>query len=468
MTWSDRYRESVPEGTGGSAADRDAAAARLVVVGLSAERAAAVAGWLAALPDDAVALRPADVPPDLAAGDPLDPLLAATEAGLCALTLLATCRWCGAAVHAAAAVCDLEPTMRCVGCELDQEVALDGTVEALFRPLAPRRRPAVEPGALRAGPRFRLHHFHPGARAPDARPYAEAVPDGLAFVGDLAGGAAVTFPVDGAAGDVLEVVTLPSGRAHVVVVGEGTLQPAVFRHGRFESGEQRAAPGALELRNEDPEPLAAMALWIARGGARLQPASLHGTSPARDVYLHPRARARLSSALVPTVPLGIRDATVWFSDAGGSTALYEQLGDVEAWRVVQAHFAALQDLVAAHGGAVVKTLGDAVLAAFSDPGAAFEAAALAARHGAAGLKLRVGLHRGPVLAVREADRPDLYGRTVNLAARLEAVARPGELCLVRSALDDPTVAARAEGWSRRTDTLALKGFRDPFEVVFLT
>ena len=116
--------------------------------------------------------------------------------------------------------------------------------------------------------------------------------------------------------------------------------------------------------------------------------------------------------------------TVVFTDVVGSTQMYGEAGDARAFRLVHDHFEALREVIALHRGAIVKTVGDAVMAVFVDPRDAVEAAL---RFGAAvaPLQLRVGMHRGPCIAVRANDRLDYFGATVNLASRVGHAARPG-------------------------------------------
>ena len=66
---------------------------------------------------------------------------------------------------------------------------------------------------------------------------------------------------------------------------------------------------------------------------------------------------------------------ILFSDLTGSTALYTALGDAAAFRLVDDHFDVLRASIAAHDGTIVKTMGDAVMAAFRDPVACARAAA---------------------------------------------------------------------------------------------
>ncbi len=152
----------------------------------------------------------------------------------------------------------------------------------------------------------------------------------------------------------------------------------------------------------------------------------------------------------PDLALNIRSQTVLFTDLKGSTELYDRIGDVEAYRIVREHFRELTAVTAAHSGAVVKTIGDAVMATFSKAlGATAAALEMQTRVAALNrelssrgveLGLRIGIHVGPVLIVNGDDRLDYFGQTVNIASRVQSLAAAGEICLTRAMLDAPGVA----------------------------
>jgi class 3 adenylate cyclase len=126
--------------------------------------------------------------------------------------------------------------------------------------------------------------------------------------------------------------------------------------------------------------------------------------------------------------LKITSLTFLFTDLKGSTELYERVGDLVAYDLVRAHFRILNEIIAAEAGAVVKTIGDAVMATFPTPDRAI-AAALRMRdamssikHGDHDLLLKIGIHEGPCLAVMVNDRQDYFGQTVNIASRVQGLA----------------------------------------------
>lgn len=149
------------------------------------------------------------------------------------------------------------------------------------------------------------------------------------------------------------------------------------------------------------------------------------------------------------VELSVGSTVVLFSDLTGSTALYEQIGDARAFALIEQHFRIATAAAERHGGAVLKTMGDAVMATFLRAGDAFAAALELVReteqlHGHHGLRVKVGLHEGPCLAVRANQRLDLFGTTVNVAARLQGEAKGGQVVLLSVLLEHPEIRERIE------------------------
>jgi class 3 adenylate cyclase len=165
-----------------------------------------------------------------------------------------------------------------------------------------------------------------------------------------------------------------------------------------------------------------------------------------------------------------------FTDLGGSTAIYARKGDPRAYSLVREHFRLIFAAVNEAGGAVVKTIGDAVMAVFPGGREAL-AAALGSQESIERfnrergledderLRLKVGLHAGTTLAVTLNDRLDYFGTVVNAAARVQGQAAHGEVVLTRQVLEDSGVRDLAPATSE-PEMLVLRGLDDqPFEVV---
>ncbi|HET6839531.1 MAG TPA: DUF5939 domain-containing protein, partial [Bradyrhizobium sp.] len=147
--------------------------------------------------------------------------------------------------------------------------------------------------------------------------------------------------------------------------------------------------------------------------------------------------------------LKITSLTFLFTDLKGSTALYERVGDLAAFDLVRAHFRALLEIISAERGAVVKTIGDAVMATFIRPEHAIVAGlrmraamdALNAERGRDDLVVKIGIHEGPCLAVMLNERQDYFGQTVNIAARVQGLATSQAIHVTGPIIDAPAVAA---------------------------
>src|SRR5208337_899064 len=135
--------------------------------------------------------------------------------------------------------------------------------------------------------------------------------------------------------------------------------------------------------------------------------------------------------------LTVRDITILFTDLKGSTALYDRIGDLKAFNLVRQHFDSLGKVIFGHGGAIVKTIGDAIMASFMSPregtGAALamleEIERFNGNLGRRELVLKMGIHRGASIAVTFNDRLDYFGQMVNVASRVQGIAEADQICL---------------------------------------
>ncbi len=140
--------------------------------------------------------------------------------------------------------------------------------------------------------------------------------------------------------------------------------------------------------------------------------------------------------------LTLKNLTVLFTDLKGSTELYSRMGDMRAYDLVREHFTLLRKVIADHNGAVVKTIGDAVMASFATSTPALEAAVVMNREiaKAGHLELKIGLHSGPCIAVDLNDRLDYFGQTVNIAARVQGIADSRQIVCTDPVHDAPGAA----------------------------
>src|SRR6266566_5524021 len=245
----------------------------------------------------------------------------------------------------------------------------------------------------------------------------------------------------------------------------------VFNNLKAPTGTTEMRPGPLRLSLENrTERRVLPAVWIAGEGlhqllARRRPflnaKRLLTNQTFRDIYR--------TDTLDLDQRLKITSLTFLFTDLKGSTELYERVGDLVAYDLVRAHFQVLNEIVEAERGAVVKTIGDAVMATFPTPDRAM-AAALKMREALKDLKgdllLKIGIHEGPCLAVSLNDRQDYFGRTVNIAARVQGLATSRSIFATRRVVTDSKASKllQSNGIAVTQEKRSLRGIANQFEI----
>jgi class 3 adenylate cyclase len=169
--------------------------------------------------------------------------------------------------------------------------------------------------------------------------------------------------------------------------------------------------------------------------------------------------------------------TVMFTDMKGYTTMTEEKGDEYSNRMVDMHDALLERIIEAEGaGKVLRHIGDAILAIFSEPSTAVERALQIQEEirtfnrespDTEPLSVRIGLHMGQV-TVKDDINPDIFGRHVNRASRVEGLADGGQVFVTYNVLDS------AKGWlvGQKQDKIVwtshgqyrLKGITEPIEI----
>lgn len=149
---------------------------------------------------------------------------------------------------------------------------------------------------------------------------------------------------------------------------------------------------------------------------------------------------------------------ILFADISGSTRFYESHGDLSGRQMTASCTTLLSAETARHGGTVIKTIGDSVMATFPTASDAAQAAcamhrALERHNATQGvpIHIRIGINYGP--ALREAD--DVHGDVVNVAARVVALAGADQIFLTETAYEALTAALRQT--SRPVGRFPIKG-----------
>jgi len=226
-----------------------------------------------------------------------------------------------------------------------------------------------------------------------------------------------------------------------------------------------APSGMLRLSNRAQRPLVAIIedrSWVADA---LTADRVTALQTFRDLFS--------DDVLRPGDEVAVGRIALLFSDLKGSTALYQSIGDASAYHLVRDHFAFMAKVIRDHEGAIVKTIGDAVMAAFVSPTQAVEAAIDIQRQIAAfnreshveeaspPIVIKLGVHSGPTIAVTLNDRLDYFGSTVNMAARLQGQSEGGDIVLSPEIAGDSIVAPLLAGFQVSRDQASLKGFDQP-------
>jgi class 3 adenylate cyclase len=370
--------------------------------------------------------------------------------GLLDLSWDLLCPRCRGAKQRVGSLDQLPATAHCDTCAIRYDRDFSRNVEVTFRPAAGLR-PLRQGEFCLLGPMSTPHILVHLTLAPGERRTVEIeVPPGSYRARTLEPGPEAPFEHAGGALPLIEL-----GDAAV------TLGPP-------------DAPGRLTLVNRTALPRTAVLEerdWIRDALTADRVAAIQAF---RDLFS--------DQVLRPGDEVGIARVAILFSDLAGSTALYQRIGEAAAFGRVRAHFARLQRIVGEHDGAVVKTIGDAVMAAFADPldavraaiaiqsgaiqsGAIQSGAIQSGEHAAdpadPPLLLKIGIHAGPSIAVTLNDRLDYFGSTANLAARLQGAAGPGEIVVSAAMAEDPAIGTLVGPIIRETTALPLRGFAVP-------
>lgn len=401
----------------------------------------------------------------------IDLFLHATHAGILEFAWGLLCPGCMAFLTTPGALRALQ-RKHCNFCNIDVEGTVDDRVEVAFT-VAPsvRKIRFHQPETLDLR-EDGLRLYFSSSLSPESSPHKK-VADRISHAARAPAGETQTIRVHMT--DEAQVLIVPTCHTVVFLYSDA---PDAPRAARVELFDGTAIPGQLHLpkgdveitlQNRLSEPMGYLvAPFGFAGWPEPCPVGEPSAHPTMPYLTGPRLiasqtfRDLFRAASIPSEGgLELKSVTVLFTDLKGSTAIYERVGDIRAYELVRRHFAALRSIAAAEGGSIVKTIGDAVMASFAGPEDAIRAAIrmqeAIARLGEGELSLKIGLHTGPCIAVELNDRLDYFGRTVNLAARVEGLAGAGEIVTT-----DPVFEARGV-----RDALAKAGYRPTRETAWL-
>src|ERR1700732_851436 len=423
---------------------------------------------------------------DLAAKEGIDEerviaaLLNAVGLGVFEMTWSVMCPSCAGVISANRSLKTLDRAQyHCAFCAAGYETTLDNLLEVTFT-VSPRVRKiaAHSPDQLSAADYYRQIWWSSAIDLPsdlerllgevtleivDLPPGERAIlswhlPKGSVIVFDPVTHTAQFLDVSGEEASERQNLSVIFNNAQVPV-DTVALRPGPLRLALENRTESRVLP-AVWLMNEMLDDL------LKRRKPILTAKRLLTNQAFRDIYR--------TETLAIGQRLKILSLTFLFSDLKGSTELYEHVGDLVAFDLVNEHFTLLQEIIVSERGAVVKTIGDAVMATFETPDRAVAAAIrmrearseLGARRQHQSRRLKMGIHEGSCLAVTLNHQQDYFGQTVNIASRVQGLAASRSIVVTESVVENAHARALLEtnGLKPTPRSVALSGIADKVSV----
>jgi class 3 adenylate cyclase len=406
--------------------------------------------------------------------------LHAARLGLFELSWNVLCPGCGGVLDTSATLKSVnKDEYLCALCAAGYRPTLDEMVEVTFTVSRRVRRIAAhDPHELPFAEYFRQIFWGSGIDVPDD--FEQLIEEIVLDAVELSPGEKALLSLQLPAEFVIVIDPVTHGTQFLDVKGDPTRErqnlSIVFDKLRAPTGTVTVRPGPLRLSLENRTDTRVLpGLWIAGD-------KLHELLGRRRPFL--TAKRLLTNQVfrdlygTDTIDvdqrLKITSLTFLFTDLKGSTELYERVGDLIAFDLVNAHFRVLQEIVAGEAGAVVKTIGDAVMATFPTPDRAV-AAALRMREAMRtfnearsrdDLLLKIGIHEGPCLAVVLNERQDYFGTTVNVAARVQALADSRTILATGPVVTHPQASTllQTSGLKPVSQRRALRGITDEVAV----
>lgn len=407
--------------------------------------------------------------------------LHASRLGLFELSWNVLCPGCGGVLDANTSLKTVQSdTYTCSLCAAGYEPTLDEMVEVTFT-VNPRVRhiEAHSPHELSPFEYFRQIYWGSGIELPE-EDYEARIDDFVLEALELPPGEKAVISLQLPAEFIIVFEPVTHAAQFIDVKGEPTRErrtlSLVFDRGHRHDEALTMPPGPLRIQVENHTDVRTLpsvciandALHDILGRRRpfLTAKRLLSNQTFRDIYR--------TDTIDVDQRLKITSLTFLFSDLRGSTELYERVGDLAAFDLVKTHFSVVNEIVAAEAGAVVKTIGDAVMATFPTPDRAVAAAMrmreamrqLNEDRGSEDLLLKIGIHEGPCIAVSLNERQDYFGQTVNIASRVQHLASSREIFATSSVLDDPRASnlLSDRGLNPQSHNVALRGITNEISI----
>jgi len=419
----------------------------------------------------------------IAEAEGIDLFLHACAAGLFDMDWMLVCPMCSDVVESFRSLRKLHTHFHCHLCQTDFDAALDDYITVTFT-VSPAVRSIRfhQPDTLSAWDYLFHYKFTPGGVLPDGVPWSEAAQSLVRVLTRIEPGSAVSLEVDAAEGGLMGQDFETDAQFFFPVTSGADVTPHVpvtLDGGKCETATAGIAPGKIVFEVRNAGKLPAIFGILQLPAATFQRPKLHfapSLSGKRLLMTQTFRDFFRSEVIGATEGIAVHDVTLVFTDLKGSTALYERIGDLNAYIQVQRHFQHLLDATVKHNGAVTKTICDAVMAAFSTSADAVQAA-LDMREAVDQLNrdrpqrdfiLKIGVHRGAAIAVTLNERLDYFGQTVNIAARVQNLADGDQICITEEVHGAPDVAEIIAPYPVAKSEAELKGVSKAMPVYRLT
>lgn len=409
----------------------------------------------------------------------VDLFLRASKLGLFDMNWELLCPACAAVVSSFSRLRAVHAHYHCDLCRVNFDTSLDDFVEVSFTINRLIREIRFHwPERLSAEDYYFRYAHSPAGRLPDEKRFVDWIRENKVFVDYLSPGEVRTLDLELPAGWVPGCDHLTNAGLLITISGEPATATQeislVMQDGSCVPDAITVAPGNLRLRIENRNPKRA-SLFLFHEALGTPSILLHfepfltgkrvlTTQTFRDLYR--------TETIQASGGLAVKDLVFVFTDIKGSTELYERIGDLKAFALVQQHFETLSRVVCRNRGAVIKTIGDAVMATFLTPLDAVNAVLAMfseiedfnKERGEHQIVLKAGVHRGYAIAVTLNDQLDYFGQTVNIASRVQNLASADELYVTEEVYGQEGVRNALAGLETEAHAAQLKGITSTQQV----
>ncbi len=413
----------------------------------------------------------------------IDLFLYGSKVGLFDMNWQLLCPKCGDIVESFSRLRTLDTHYHCNLCQEDFEAVLDDYIEISFTIAQPIRELVFHnPESLSVEDYYFKYAFSEGTIFPDGSNFVELLKSLTKIITYLEPNEKKLYELDITSGYLRGCDRLNRAEFLFNVNGKAEKEVKKFSlklvDGEFEPKGADLSPGKyiLELENLTKK---RGALFIIHHPHDVSPQMLQ-FEPflfGKKLLTTQTFRNLFRSEIVErSEGIGVKDITILFSDLKGSTALYDRIGDLNAFALVRQHFESLERVIKEHSGAIVKTIGDAVMATFLNPIDAVKASLemieeikqFSQGRQSSDIILKIGIHKGPSIVVTLNERLDYFGQTVNVASRVQRLADAGEIYVSNDVYSYPRVKELLQGFEINPGKAKLIGVQEETQVYKIT